>query len=74
MRVSDRDLEALSASLDGELSGKEQERLEATIQTDEELRRIFLPRQYAPQNTVMYIMNQKYLMLMRDYTYLALWH
>ncbi len=38
MRVSDRDLEALSASLDAELSGKEQECLEATIQADEELR------------------------------------
>ena len=38
MRASDRDLEALSAYLDAELSGKEQERLEATIQADEELR------------------------------------
>ena len=38
MSISDRDLEALSAYLDGELSGKEREHLEANIQIDEELR------------------------------------
>lgn len=37
MSISDRDLEALSAYLDGVLSGKERERLETRIQRDQEL-------------------------------------
>jgi hypothetical protein len=62
MSISDRDLEALSAYLDGELSGKTLARLEARIETNEELRDTFeqlqhartmmrsLPRMRAPRN------------------------
>jgi hypothetical protein len=62
MSISDRDLEALSAYLDGELSEKEQARLEANIQRDEELRNTLerlqhtrtmmrsLPKLRAPRN------------------------
>jgi len=39
MSISDRDLEALSAYLDGELSRKERDRLEAKVQTNEEMRK-----------------------------------
>jgi hypothetical protein len=38
MSISNRDLEALSAYLDGELSGKELKNLEANLRSDEELR------------------------------------
>ena len=38
MNLSDRDLETLSAFLDGEISGRDQERLEARLQSDEALR------------------------------------
>ena len=39
MNLSDRDLETLSAFLDGEISGRDQERLEARLQSDEALRK-----------------------------------
>ena len=39
MSISNRDLEALSAYLDGELSGKELKNLEANLRSDEELRK-----------------------------------
>ena len=38
MNLSDRDLEMLSAYLDGEISGKDRERLEARLLVDEDLR------------------------------------
>ena len=38
MNLSDRDLETLSAYLDGEISRKDRERLEARLQADEDLR------------------------------------
>ena len=41
MSISNRDLEALSAYLDGELSGKALARLQARIETDRELRDTF---------------------------------
>jgi hypothetical protein len=65
IRISERDLEAISAYLDGQLSQREQSRLEARLQTDRDLRLAFeqmrrtravlrsLPAMRAPRNYVL---------------------
>jgi hypothetical protein len=62
MRVTDRDLETLSTYMDGQLNQIEQARLEARLQKDPDLRRVYeqlyrtrlvlrsLPRMRAPRN------------------------
>jgi hypothetical protein len=64
-RISQRDLEAISAYLDGQLSGKEQARLDARLQADADLRIALdrmrrtrsmlrsMPRLRAPRNYVL---------------------
>jgi hypothetical protein len=64
-RISQRDLEAISAYLDGQLSGKEQARLDARLQADTDLRLALegmrrtrsmlrsMPRLRAPRNYVL---------------------
>ncbi|UCE00305.1 MAG: zf-HC2 domain-containing protein [Chloroflexota bacterium] len=65
MSISDRELEALSAYLDGELSRKERNRLEANLESNEQLRSVLnqlqqtrgvirsLPRLRAPRNYIL---------------------